>query len=76
MLTVVTMPSIGEVSVASLIWSIRSSRVFVAFETCVSALYTPIRVCRIAAVVVAADRFVLAIASWILAVLSAVVASA
>ena len=49
-LTVVTMPAIGEVSVASLIWVARSARVLSADDSWVSALLTPILAWRIRAV--------------------------
>ncbi len=67
--TVVTSPSMGAVSVPSLIWLARSFRVFPAVESCVFALFRLILAWRVAAVVVAASRSSVAIATWILAVL-------
>ena len=74
MLTSVTMPSIGAVRVASLIWAFRSSRVLRASDSCVSALLTAILAWRIWSVTSASsasERLALAMRSWILAVSTA-----
>jgi hypothetical protein len=63
MLTALTTPSMGAVKVAPLIWAARSARDWAACQTDRCALYTAIRDCRIALVVVAAARWSFAIAS-------------
>ena len=78
-LTVVTMPAIGEVSVASLIWVARSARVLSADDSWVSALLTPIlawRICAVTFASFASDRLALAARRPIRAVSTAVFASA
>src|SRR6478735_6080059 len=71
MLTAVTTPSIGDLSVARRIWSSRSLTVLCALVTCVFALFRLIVAWRVWAVVVAASALSWAIASWIAALLSA-----
>ena len=76
MLTAVTTPSIGAVSVARSIWAVRSWRCFRASDTWVSALLRAIVACRMAAVPDASARFWRAIVRLIPADSQAAVASA